>query len=183
MAKKKKKKRVNNQSTKLRKVVKRINPTDNFVTFITQIEKNYEYDKKVHTQYFENQSIETHSSQMKVWEVHLTDLFKVISDKYFLNLSSIFDGIHIHLIIINPIYRNIGIGTEVMSMLKEISNYYGIPLYLIPIPLAGGNIDYDVLKNFYHNNGFKRESTSRYWKYSPVTKQVEETMYDYQLAA
>ena len=183
MAKKKKKKRVKNQSTKFRKVVKRINPTDNFEMFISQIENNYLYDKKIETQYDENKEVETCCARMRVWEVHLTDTFKVLSEEYFLNLSSIFDGIHLHLLVVNPIHRNKGIGTKVMRMLKEISNSYGIPLYLIPIPLAGENIGYDVLKNFYHSNGFKRESTSRYWKYSPVAKQVEESMNNYRLAA
>ena len=53
-----------------------------------------------------------------------------------------------------------------MEMILSISNDLKIPIYLIPVEM--GNVSIEVLRWFYHSLGFKRESTSRYWKYTPV---------------
>ena len=77
------------------------------------------------------------------------------------------NGICIHNFLVNQLLQGKGIGTIVMKIIKNISIECNIPTYLIPIPTTDYGISDEKLRGFYHSFGYKRESTSVYWKYSP----------------
>jgi hypothetical protein len=168
MSKKRKNKKNNTpQLSSMKPVVKRISVTDEFTSFTNELQNRF---KEQGVQDFRRQkenSVHTICCRMRVNEEHITETFSVLDDNFFVNLSPLNKGIHLHLLIVNPSSREGGIGGGVLKTIRSVSNELNIPVYLIPIPLQGEDVDYEVLKSFYHKHGYRREVTSRYWKYEP----------------
>jgi GNAT superfamily N-acetyltransferase len=76
------------------------------------------------------------------------------------------NGVCLHILQISSEDRGQGLGSEIMRIVREISNENGIPIYLIPVSIDSTPLE--VLRRFYHKFGYKRESMkSFYWKYNP----------------
>jgi GNAT superfamily N-acetyltransferase len=95
-----------------------------------------------------------------------TESIDFYNDGIQLTLHPYGNGVNVHIINVQPRYQGKGIGREIMEMILSVSNDLKTPIYLIPIEM--GNVSIEVLRRFYHGLGFKRESISRYWKYTPV---------------
>jgi hypothetical protein len=155
------------QLSSMKPVHKRIGVTDEFNNFVDELQIRF---KEQGIQDFIRKSddlVSTICSRMRVNEHHTTDSFSVITDDFFLKLSPLKGGIHLHLLVVNPMSREKGIGGGVLKTIRKVSNELEIPVYLIPIPLQGHNVNYEVLQSLYHNHGYRREKISRYWVYEP----------------
>lgn len=168
MGKKKNKKRNNSpQLSSMKPIYKRIGVTDEFNNFVDELQTRF---KEQGIQDFirkPDDFVSTICFRMRVNEHHTTDSFSVESEDFFLKLSPLKGGIHLHLLVVNQSSREKGIGGGILKTIRKVSNELGIPVYLIPIPLQGQNVNYEVLKSFYHNHGYRREKISRYWIYEP----------------
>ena len=151
---------------KLKKSSERIPTTEEFKKFIDQILEYYGDDTSK-TKYQKDVELDTYCERVKIFKRFHTDSFTIITEKHFVVFTPFRDGIYLHLIKVNPLYRGMGIGNNVMKLIREISNNLEVPIYLVPVPLNGEGIGYSILQKFYSNHGYSRETDSRYWKYEP----------------
>ena len=157
------------ENKKMKPDVQFIQSTERFEHFISEVKRLFRLRGVTEFKYSELEKVETICYETNLWNIHLTTLFKVKTNEFTLNLSPINDGIHLHLIRVTPYIRRKGIGSMVVQTLRTISNNLEIPIYLIPLSLQGEHVNINNLNKFYHQNGYKRESNSRYWKYEPNT--------------
>lgn len=148
-----------------------------FNMFYNLIQNHYSTDTSTDVRYLENGILPTIWEESDLFTMIYTDYFKIISDTFSMSVSPLKDGIYLHILEVPFLYRNMGIGSQVMKMIRHYSNEFDIPVYLLPVPTDGENVGYEVLKNFYSKNGYQRENDSRYWKYEPNTIKDEEMTY------
>jgi len=162
---------------KLEKLSKEVPNNSKFNVFYNLIQNHYSNDTSTVVRYINDGVLPTVWEETNLYTMIHTDFFKIISKTFSLSVSPFKDGIYLHILEVSPLYRNMGIGSQVMKMVRHYSNEFEIPVYLLPVPTDGKNVGYEVLKNFYSKNGYQRENDSRYWKYEPNTIQDEEMTY------
>ncbi len=164
---------VKNVNTPFLSEVKVVQPTQQYETFVKQLITKLGLND---TDYVIRDSdiMTTVCYRVMVNQTIYSKSFKLMTDYFFLKITPINDGVYIYLMKVNPLKRRMGVGSNVLKVLRTLSDILNTPLYLIPVPLRGENVDYSDLTNFYKKNSFNREKTSRYWKYVPST--VEDTI-------
>jgi len=141
-----------------------VKPSYQYDEFIEKIE--YKLNKKFMSLCsFDREGIvETNSINLN--QSFKSELKIFFNEKVRLELHPYNNGVTIHILRIQPQYQRKGIGSEIIKMILNTSNELNVSMYLIPLEID--NVPIEVLRKFYRNFGFKRESQSRYWKYNPI---------------
>lgn len=164
---KKKKKNTTHQFGSMKPVFNRISTTEEFTSFVNEL--FYQFETQWDTVFISNKEdkISTRCPIRRVNEIYYTETFRVLNESFHLQITPLYDGVHLHILEVSTTNRKKGIGSSIMKILRLISNNLNIPIYLIPIPMNEDIVSYEVIQSFYKKHGYKREKTSRYWKYEP----------------
>lgn len=167
---------------KIKKTFESVNPTNNYFEFVSNITEKINEDYPFTFLDDSNTVLETIDSRSSLSHSVKTRYNSLVNDSFKLVFHPHGKGINIHILQVSYQLQGQGLGRILMNKILRISNHLNIPVYLIPVQI--GQTPIDVLRKFYHSFGFKRESTSRYWKYSPVkVVTLEQTNEQYRVAA
>lgn len=132
--------------------------------------------------------VESSSDLIKFNESFISEMFYVESPLFKITITPKNKGVYLHKIQVNKEFQGQGLGEYLMGIIKFISNYLTVPVYLVPIPF-GDDLTYseqtkklNLLQSWYKRLGFENPSNSKHWIYTPEGE-VNETLNELSLAA
>lgn len=151
-----------------------------FEIFIRKFREKMELFDSKSLYLYRNTVISTEDFYVNFHENYISDVFFVVNEKFKITLTPKNTGVYIHKIQISPLYQGVGIGSSIMKMLIDISNELLIPIYLYPLPFDEYELSLSQyltklqkLKRWYSSLGFRNNTNSDYWKFSPQVIGIE----------
>ena len=121
---------------------------------------------------YKNKSYEVRDGNIDLLTPEITGICIVVNEVLTVEFHALMNGICLFDLFIVETYRRIGLGRKVLMKMCQISDYFDLPIFLIPVDYTG-SIDKQSLMSFYHSCDFKQKNESDYWEYVPkVTKMV-----------